>query len=394
MSLIERLSGRLPAISKSPASDVVRGYISKIARRRKLQRRLMVLVLAAPTILAAIYYGLIATPRYVSESSFVVRGVVSGRVSGLDAFFRTFGVSRAADDAHVVQSYILSRDALVALSAKLPVRDILSRPEADFIARFPTFWQTDTFEQLYRTYLRRVSVQQEATKGISTLSVETFRADDSRMMVEELMRLAEAKANDMTRRAQESAVSAAQREMSLAESQIVSAQAELTAFRNTAALVDPTRSSDATLATVSALTSELTQTLVSIASTQRLAPTSPSLGVDRARSEALRVRIQSEREKLGGDDQALANKVSTYERLTLVRDLADKSLASAAQALELARNEARRQQVYIERIAEPNLPDVSTEPQRLRMVFSVLVLSLMAYSVIWILTVGAKEHAQ
>ena len=354
----------------------------------------MVLVLAAPTILAAIYYGLIATPRYVSESSFVVRGVVSGRVSGLDAFFRTFGVSRAADDAHVVQSYILSRDALVALSAKMPVRDILSRPEADFIARFPTFWQTDTFEQLYRTYLRRVSVQQEATKGISTLSVETFRADDSRMMVEELMRLAEAKANDMTRRAQESAVSAAQREMSLAESQIVSAQAELTAFRNTAALVDPTRSSDATLATVSALTRELTQTLVSIASTQRLAPTSPSLGVDRARAEALRVRIQSEREKLGGDDQALANKVSTYERLTLVRDLADKSLASAAQALELARNEARRQQVYIERIAAPNLPDVSTEPQRLRMVFSVLVLSLMAYSVIWILTVGAKEHAQ
>lgn len=350
--------------------------------------------LASPTILAALYYGFVATSRYVSETSFVVRGVTSGRVSGLDAFFRTFGVSRAADDAHVVHAYILSRDALSKLLQRAPIREILSRPEGDFLVSFPTFWQGETFEDLYRAYLRRVTVQQEISKGISTLRVDTFRPEDSRLIVRELTRLAEEKANDMTRRAQASAVAAAQQEMSIAEAQVVSAQTALTEFRNAAALVDPARTSESTLGTVSALAGDLAETLVKIASTQRLTPNSPSLAVDMARADALRGRIQAEREKLGGDDQALSKKVSTYERLTLMRDLADKSLASAAQALEAARNEARRQQVYIEQISAPNLPDESTEPQRLRMVFSVFVLSLMTYSVVWILTVGAKEHAR
>lgn len=97
---------------------------------------------------------------------------------------------------------------------------------------------------------------------------------------------------------------------------------------------------------------------------------------------------------MAGYDRALAGKVATYEHLTLMRDLAEKNFAAALSSLESSRQEARRQQIYIEEIVYPNLPDDDTEPRRLRSILAVFVLSFAVFSMIWILTVGAKDHAQ
>ena len=59
-----------------------------------------------------------------------------------------------------------------------------------------------------------------------------------------------------------------------------------------------------------------------------------------AKLDALKTQIFSQRAKLGGDQTAYAGKVSAYERLTLTRDLAEKSLASTEASLELARQDA------------------------------------------------------
>ena len=97
---------------------------------------------------------------------------------------------------------------------------------------------------------------------------------------------------------------------------------------------------------------------------------------------------------MAGDDIALAGKVSAYERLTLLRDLAGKSFANALNALDAARQEARRQKIYVETIVEPNLPDQALEPQRARYVLTIFVMSFAVFAMGWILFAGAKEHAQ
>jgi capsular polysaccharide transport system permease protein len=109
---------------------------------------------------------------------------------------------------------------------------------------------------------------------------------------------------------------------------------------------------------------------------------------------ALEQRIALERKKLAGDDSALAGKVAVYENFTLLRDLAERGFAAALTALESARQEASRQQIYIEEMVKPNLPDDDTEPRRLRSILTVFALSFAIFSVTWILTVGAKDHAQ
>ena len=97
---------------------------------------------------------------------------------------------------------------------------------------------------------------------------------------------------------------------------------------------------------------------------------------------------------MAGNDKALAGKVSAYERLTLLRDLADKSFANALLALDTARQDARRQKIYVVTIVEPNLPDEDTEPQRARSVLTIFVMSFAVFAMGWMLLAGAKEHVQ
>jgi len=382
--------------SKTDSSDIARRVADSAvmaSRRREVAVRwAFYLIVVIPTVLATVYYALIASPRYVSEAQYVVRGVSSTRVGGLNAFFQTFGISRTVDDSNVVESYILSRDAVRALEARLPLRKMFGRKEADLFARFPRFWESDNLEDLYEYYLDHVTVVDDTSKGISTLRVITFRPEDSVKVARTLMSLAEDLANRMNLRAQQDTVVAAEKDVELAEAKVLSAQAQLTKFRNSSLLVDPSKKSDLDLQTTADLWSQLTQTLTQIHETSVTAPTDPEISVWRAKADALRSRIAAERAKVAGAGEDLGAKSSEYERLTLMRGLADKSLSAAIDSLELARQEARRKQIYVDEIDGPSIPDDSTEPQRLRMIATVFVLTFSVFSVLWILSVGAKEH--
>ena len=65
---------------------------------------------------------------------------------------------------------------------------------------------------------------------------------------------------------------------------------------------------------------------------------------------------------------------------------------SATQDAEQARNDAQRKQLYLERIVQASLPDVATEPRRLRGILATLVVGLIAWSILTMLLAGVREH--
>ncbi len=382
---------RLPAVGGQSAA---RAAGLRIRARAQSVRLAFLAIVVIPTALSALYTGVLATPRWVSEAQFVVRGLSSGRASGLDALFRTFGISRTVDDANIVQNFILSRDAMRALEQRLPLRAMFERADVDRLARFPRPWEWDSEERFYKYYLDRVSLVQDGVKGISSLAVVAFSADDARRIGVELLALAEDLANRLNLRAQNDAVASAEDHVAAAEKGVVAAQAALTEFRNKHLLVDPGKNSELLLETITALSLDYAQAEAALRETTLSAASSPAIAALRAKADALQERIFAERAKLAGSDEALAGKVSEYERLTLDRDLADKSLSAAIESLELARQDARRQLIYVEQIVAPNLPDEATEPEGLRTTSTFLVMGFAIFAVLWIVTVGAQEHEQ
>lgn len=345
-----------------------------------------------PTFLATVYYGLIASKRYVSESEFVVRSVSSHRATGLEMLFQTFGVSRTIDDGNAVQSYLLSRDATRALEARLPLREMFGRKDVDLFARFPHFWRGDSFERLYDYYLERVSVIQDPSKGITVLRVVAFNPRDAQSIATELLKLGEEIVNRLNTRAQRDAIQSAADELATAEKRTFASQAKLTIFRNKVGLVDPSKDSSSILETITALSTELAGDIAQADEMKKNSPLNPGIASFDEKVDSMRRSIDLQRAKLAGGDNALAAQLAVYEQLSLERGLAERSVASANLSLEAARQEARRQAIYLEAIVSPNLSDESTEPQRLRLIATVLVLSFSVASVAWLLVAGTQEH--
>jgi capsular polysaccharide transport system permease protein len=352
------------------------------------------LIVVLPTLLAALYFGVIASKRYLSHAEYVVQGANSHHAMGLSALLTTMGISRTADDASAIENFLQSRDAVRELDEAVDLRKIFGRPEADFISRYPRFWQPDTFERLYSRSQDFISVVQDSTTGITTLEVTAFRPEDAKLIADKLLSLAEEMVNRMNDRIEADTVGEAEKEVARAQQEVLRAQAELTAFRNKEFLVDPVAYAGVLLSGISTLSVDRSQTEAQIKEMTKLSPENPAIAPLRAKVDALQKKIADERTGLAGDDAALAEKVSTYERLGLMRQLADKNFGTALLSLEAAEMEAERQQVYVEQMVSPNLPDEDIVPERLRDVATVFVTCFAAFSMLWLVAVGAKDHAQ
>src|SRR6185312_234331 len=96
-------------------------------------------------------------------------------------------------------------------------------------------------------------------------------------------------------------------------------------------------------------------------------------------STAIEKEIANERLKLTGNSDALSNKISEYERLVLEREFSERALMASLGAVEIARSEAQRQRIYLERVASPSLPDYPFYPYRLLSISVVAVVSFLTY---------------
>lgn len=357
-----------------------------------LRGHALAVAIAVPTLGIAAYCALWASDIYTSESRFVVRSPERKVSTGLGALLQGTGFARAQDDSFVVKEFILSRDALQKLQQKIDVKTKFSDRSADIFSRFAGIDPDDSFEALHRYYQNKVSVQTDANSSIVTMTVRAFRAEDARDTNRILLEESESLVNRLNERARQDLIRYAQNEVVLAEKAAKGAMLQLTNFRNVQNVVDPDRQATVQLQQIAKLQDELIATTTQLAQLEASTPGNSQIAALRTRSQSLRNEIQKESARVTGGQGSLANKAAGIQQLALEADFANKQLASALAGLESARNEAQRQQVYVERIAQPSLPDVAQEPRRLRNVLSTLLLGLIALAILRMLLAGIREH--
>lgn len=352
------------------------------------------LVVVLPTVLAAIYYLLIASPRYVSEAQFVVRAAGQTAPSSIGVALQGVGLSPTQTDAFAVHRYITSRDALTELSRRYDLPAILAPRGVDSFSRYPRPWEGRSKEALFKGFQRFIVVGYDSTTGISTVRVEAFRARDAQALNEALLAGGEQLVNRMNDRQSNDAVAEAQRARDEARTRLSEAQAQLTAFRNREQFLDPRLSAEEGSALIGQLMAQVATLRADRAQVAAEAPNSPQLPAFDTRIRAYERQIEAERAKQAGASGSLAPKVGVYEDLTLNRELADRELTQATAALVNAQQEARRQKLYLDRVVSPSLPDEPAEPRRWLSVLTVLASSLLAYGIGWLIWAGVREHRQ
>lgn len=355
---------------------------------------LFVCTVILPTILAILYFGLIASDVYISESRFVVRSPERQTASPLGSLFKGAGFSRSQDDSYTVQDYILSRDALKLLNEKLALRNMFSKPEIDLFNRFAGLgWWHNSFEDLYRYYQNKiVSIGLNSASSIATLTVRAFSMEEAVQINHFLLEISEALVNQLNERGRQDMVRFAASEVALAESNAKTAALALSDYRNRKGVINPEQQSSIQLQQVAKLQDELIATQAQLSHLQTFTRDNPQIPSLQQRVQNLRKEIQTETDRVAGGDRSLANKAAEFQRLALEREFADKQLASALASLEQARNEAQRKQLYLERIVQPSKPDKAMEPRRLRGIIATFLLGLISWGVLSMLLAGIREH--
>jgi len=355
---------------------------------------IFVLTVLAPTLLALVYFGLIASDVYVSESRFVVRSQQQKTQVGLGAILQGTGLAASQDDSYLVHDYVLSRDALRELDDKLKFRQAYSNPAIDMFNRFPGLSWDKSFEALYKRYQDVVTVDYETSSSISTLTVRAYTAADAKNINEALLQMSERLVNELNTRSREDLVAIARAEVQTAENRAKAASLAVSNFRTNRTVFDPTAQSALQLQGVARIQEQLLAAQGELAQMRRVAPNNPQVGTLQARVDQLRAAVDTETGKVTGTGHStLASKAPEYERLVLEQSFADKQLASAMASLEQARYEAALKQQYLERIANPGLPDYAVEPRRLRSILMVFVFGLILFGVLSMIVAGVKEHA-
>ncbi len=386
MNIAFRHDDPVPVWSASPGRPRTRWG------RRLWRLRYPFLFVVLPTLLAAGYYGLIAAPIYLSESKFVVRHTAPPDSGAFGSLLNSAGITRSQDDTFSVQDFLLSRDALAQLEGAMDVRGMFSASQADRLARFPLPGATPSFEALYRYYGSRVKVTHNASSGITTLTTTAFRSADSYALNRALLDFGGKLLDRMNERAREDAVRFAESEVRDAERRLVAAQAAITAFRNREEMVDPGRLSTAMLDLIGSLALELATTRAQQAETVASAPDSTALPVLSGRIDALERQIGIERAKLAGSEASVAPRIAEYEGLVLERELASKMLSSTMTALDAARADARRRQLYLETIVAPRQPDEAELPFRSLTVIVVFASSTIVFAIGWLVLAAARDY--
>lgn len=386
------IAGRLSGWGDTAATR--RWWLPARLQRLALRSVLKTSLIFLPTLLAILYFGLIATDRYVSEARFILRTASkpANAMGGLNALMQLAGMSRSQDDSYAVRDFLTSRDALAQLAARVDLRPIFDRPGADFIARYPSPLFGGSQESFYRYFQWMLSVVVNETSGLTILRVQAFRAEDAQLLARQMLALGEDMVNRLNARMQADTVRVAKAEVASAEERRIRNQIEITAFRNRELILDPEKTSSIVVTLIGKLAVELAGVRAQIDAMRSNSPNSPQLQSLRAQAAALEQQIALERGRVASDSDGLADKVAVYERLMLQRTFAIRALAQAVAALETAQLDAERQQLFLETVVRPDLPDKAMMPHRWGMVLTVFGFNLIGALVLWLIASGLSEH--
>lgn len=384
-------------VQLAPVAVAVNEPATKMQSRRRLKLNgatSFLLLIVLPTFLSAAYFVFFAADRYESEARFILRSPGRTISAQLPNILQAAGIARASDDGYIVQEFLKSRDAMEVLERDADLKATYAAGGRDFIWQFPNFFTSKTDEGLYWHYQRMMSAEFDNTTGLGILRMQAFAPQAAQRLAATLLESAEGLVNRLNERARQDTIRVADVEVERMKARALAAQEALIAFRERERLVDPNQVTLAVLETIARLSVEAATLSVQIRELEKTSRNSPQITPLRSRHSAIEVQITSERHRLAGDAHAIAPRIAEYERLMLEREFAAKALLTAMTALETARVEAQRQQVYLEKVAIPARPDYPAYPWRIVWCLVTMVAGYMTWRMWRLLVEDALDHAK
>jgi len=341
-------------------------------------------------VIAAIYWGLIATDRYVSRAHIVLESpevnLSSMNISSL------LSGTQGSGDLLLLRDHLLSVTMLKKLQQDLDLRSHYSQ---QFIDRWSRLGSADVpIEHFHEYMLKHISVEFDEYSAILKIQVEAYDREMATNIVQALLDEGEQHMNRMGQRLAEEQVEFIDEQAKIAEQRLFDARERLLQFQNEKGLVAPTQTVQAIFSTVSQLqaqTAALEARKKALLSYQ--SPQSPEVMRLSSEIRSLEEQIQLEQDKLAKQTGNALNQTSAeYETLQLRAEFALQLYTTTITALESTRIEAARKLKQVSILEFPTQPEYSTKPERMYNWVVFLLFTLFIAAIVHLARAIIRDH--
>ena len=349
---------------------------------------------ALPTLLTFGYFGLWASPMYISETQFAVKDVVE-QGAGLDIASQIFKTSSSSvQNARIVETYLKSPDLFETLNKELKIVDHYSAKSHDIISRLsidPSAWDKEVF------WAKVSQPKIDVDSGVVTFTVRAYDPQMAQDITKATLKASEALVNEINERSRKDAIKLASNEVKIAQERVSQAQKALEVFRDEHRELDPKATASGLQSLVFELEGERAKVKAQLAESRSyMQSNAPTVRGLEKRLAALETQLKAEKARIAGATQEASTLnawVSQFESLTIESEFAQKQLVSAMTALEQARAMALTKTQYIVPIQQPTLPDESRYPRTWIFTLCAFFGFFFLYGMVRLIVASIREHA-
>lgn len=359
----------------------------------KQHKSLFALVLL-PLTLTILYFGLMASDRYVSEAKLTIKQTSNGGggtgVMAIDALMGTSTGSR--EDSLHLREYILSLDMLKYLDQSIALRASYEK-DGDF---FSTLSKKASQEEFLKYYRQHIEVIYDDAVGILTIRTQGFDPVYALRMNEAILTQAEIFINEKSHKVAKEQLAFINAELERAQVELTAAKEAQLDFQNRNQMLDPINQAKAMSGIVMQLEGEKTKLEAELKQLRSyLAESAPQLLSVRSQIDAVARQINEERAKLSGSSSSRLNdKAAQYALLEFQTQFALDKYKAALSAYEKMRLEATKKLKHLVTISSPYMQEDAEYPHRLYVIAMTAFVLLVAFGLFQLLYATIQDHRE
>jgi len=344
------------------------------------------------SLLAALYWGFIASDRYISEAHVLIQSTETGSSGTPDLASMMKGGSGASPDQMLLRDYLLSTDMLKLLDAKLKLREHYTDHRRDPLSRM--WFRSDTFEGFHDYYLKHVSIEYDNYAGVLVILAQGFDPNTAQAIAKELVSSGEDFMNGLARDLAHEQVGFLETDIKRIGNDAQTARQVVIDFQNAHSLVSPESTTENVNTIINRLESQFTDLQTTRAGMLGyLMPNSAKIRELDLQIAATEKQIAREKTKLTSpSSQALNRTVEEYQRLVMLADFSQEIYKAALTSLEQGRYQAARTLKKMAILQTPTLPQYPIEPRRVYNISVFILTILLVAGILHLVAAIIRDH--
>jgi capsular polysaccharide transport system permease protein len=357
-----------------------------------LMRRRILGAAVAASLLAAFYWGLIASDRYVSEAHIIIQktDLSGGQSPDFSSLLGSGGGNRA--DQLLLRDHLRSVDMLNKLDAKLDLRAHYSDWGHDPLSRM---WFKDSpLEHFHRHFLSRISVEYDDYAGVVIIKSQAYDAETAQAITATMVSEGERHMNAMAHSLAQDQVAFLEKQVSEMGVRAIQARQAMLSFQNKKGMASPQNAAENLVGIINRLEGQLADLRTHRATLLGyLMPNSPNIIEVEQQIAAVEKQIDQEQARLVSPGGMMLNStVEEYQRLQMDAEFAQDIYKTALVALEQGRIEASRTLNKVTLLQTPTLPQYPLEPRRMYNIVVFILFTLMLAGIMHLLAAIIRDH--